>query len=96
MRGHQASQILSLEKYDDDSVCWGEGMVFLHCLEFAQNYFSVSTLYFLMGYSLSSAVCPQAYVHHDSFSLYNMISFKGEIHAIGQNNAKLKLKHIWE
>jgi len=58
------------------------------------NYFNVSTLCFLMGYSISAAVCPQAYVHHDSFSLYSMISFKGQIHTIGQNNAKFKLKHI--
>lgn len=71
-------------------------MVFLCGLEFAQNYFCVSTPYFLMGYSLSSAVCPQAYVHCDSFSLDNTTSFKGDSCAIGQNNAKLKLKHVWE
>lgn len=69
-------------------------MVFIHGLEFAQNNFCVSILYFLMGYSLSSAVCPQVYGHRNSFSLYNKISFKEEIHAIGQNSAKLN--HIWE
>lgn len=94
-RRPSASEILYLEKYDDDRM-WCEGMVLLCGLEFAQNSTCVLAPYFLRGHSLSSAVCPQAYTYHDPFSLDNITSCKGENHAIGQDNGNFKRKHVWE